>query len=338
MFFLVIFFIQSNNLTSTETETYFLSQILLLDDNNEIIRQALDVDDSFEQNLFFKISTNEDLYFDMVLINNFEQIEFQIDDLDYNKIQKIKIGKTDDDEIISKTVKLRFKDISKGVNDCYLILIRNNVDNLYHKNCISIRFSLNNSNTIIDEIPNPSYLNYTAIEGNINDDMLIFKNKLDIISNENFNDLGIQDNNVKIGEEIEYEAPVMEGLITGVDSGLTRNYNVAVVKDYIKFNTSYVFSQKIRAYGKTTISGLNPLDPYPDWTINVNGSLYKNAKYLYTIPSTSGEKGELSVRANSPYDYNPISGDEYEVYTYHRVRDYYGTLIWNTSHIRRKTY
>ncbi len=41
------------------------------------------------------------------------------------------------------------------------------------------------------------------------------------------------------------------------------NYNYGVVSDYIGFNTSYVFSQKIRRYARTKVDGLNILDPIP---------------------------------------------------------------------------
>lgn len=131
-----------------------------------------------------------------------------------------------------------------------------------------------------------------------------------------------------------------KSMTNGIDSAASLSstpYNVGIVYDYIGFNTSYVFSHKIRGYAKTKVTGLNLFDPIPEWTLYVSGNLYKNYSYLYGMPSTTGY--EVSdVRTDSPYDYNPSSGDQYQVNSYHRVYDYYGTKIWDNSHYRTKTY
>lgn len=128
------------------------------------------------------------------------------------------------------------------------------------------------------------------------------------------------------------------GTVLGAGSRNFRAYNVGVVTDHIGFNASYVLSQKIRGYARTKVTGLNIFDPVPDWTVYAGGNLYKNGRHLYGAPTTSQYGGAGDVRSDSPYDYYPESGDEYYFTSYHTVKDYYGKVVWNTTHYRTKTY
>lgn len=128
-----------------------------------------------------------------------------------------------------------------------------------------------------------------------------------------------------------------EGLISDTGYSKTRANNTAVVVDYLGFNVSYVFSQQVRGYARTKVSSTSLLNP-PSWKAFAGGSLYKNGYYLYGAPTTSTSGSSPDIRSNSPYDYNPKSGDEYKFNSYHTVHDSSGTVVWNTAHYRTTTY
>lgn len=96
-------------------------------------------------------------------------------------------------------------------------------------------------------------------------------------------------------------------------------------------------SDRVRGYAKTTLTCLDAYDTVDTWDLQVSGNLYKNGHYCYGIPSTKDEDSTY-IKVYSAYDNYASDGDDYEVYTYHRVYDYYGTKIWDVSEENSMTF
>lgn len=144
-------------------------------------------------------------------------------------------------------------------------------------------------------------------------------------------------NDAIILEEFETTAEVISGLDSNTTASKSPyNNNYAKVIDYRGFNKNY-WGGSISAYARTRLSPLNPFDP-PEWRNHINGNFYKNHHIYSQLPSTTSHTGALDLRVDSVPDYSARSGDYYELDSFHRVYDYYGTTIWDKTHYDSTTF
>lgn len=125
-------------------DEYINLQILLLDTADEVIIKTIKLDESstkFENDITIALDTNIETNYDVVLLNNYNQINFSINDLEYNEVHKIKLTKTDG--MVRNKFKLRFEELNKGLNDCILVLDRKDFDSNFIDNKVyTVRFTV----------------------------------------------------------------------------------------------------------------------------------------------------------------------------------------------------
>lgn len=171
---------------SVEKDEYISLQLLMVDSDNEILRNTIEVEsnsDQFRNNVSIAHDNNIDKEFDVILLCNYKQVSFSINDLKPAKVQGILLNKTSD--LVRNVFELSFNGISPGINDCILILNEKiSKENDSHL-VFTMRFSV-----LCNEYSSIKHLDFAinntdlTVENSINDKIF-------------FNDLVILDSNLQ---------------------------------------------------------------------------------------------------------------------------------------------
>lgn len=106
-----------------------------------------------EVKLNISFSTNQDLLFNTVLINNFKNVDFSFNSMKSSSLQKIKFPKTKEKSV---DVVLRTENKDLRLNDYILIFVETKndiIDIIKHK-----RFTIKNNVEKLDEVIEPVYI------------------------------------------------------------------------------------------------------------------------------------------------------------------------------------
>lgn len=189
LFTFVLTFIGCSSRVFTEKDEYINLQMLMIDSNNEIIKNSIEINsgsNNFSNNVLIALDSNIDKEFDAILLCNYKQVTFSINDLEASSVQVILLNKTDG--LVRNKFLLTFDGLSPGLNDCILILIEkmssNNDSNLIYTMRFTVtcnaygnkQLHLNSNKNIAHAIEN----RINNIE--LNDDMVILDSDLQVLN------------------------------------------------------------------------------------------------------------------------------------------------------------
>lgn len=127
-----------------------------------------------------------------ILLNNYNQIKYKINDSTEKEIHTINIPKTTGNKYKEYELEISTNHIFNGLNDFILIISypNNDSERIYTKNNKTFRFSVNkNQNSEQNNTSQIKYNDFHQINGEINTEMMVFDTFFDPISNNNFIDL-----------------------------------------------------------------------------------------------------------------------------------------------------
>lgn len=207
---------QMQKLKPTSSTKYNLSiSVQLIDRKNKPILNSLKTENNnFKGDFLIRAATNQDTHFDVVLIKNFKQVAFSIDNASFQIKHSLFIPKTEGKTYYSKKIKIEINDIDPGINDCTLVLLRKEPQSevVFKKRntrrAFATRFSIHNE-SLIAQIPQIICSQaYQVVKGEIPHSIFVFERPFKEITNNHFANyelLSLVDN-LKVGEEVTLHA------------------------------------------------------------------------------------------------------------------------------------
>ncbi|MDA8212221.1 MAG: hypothetical protein M0021_10135 [Clostridia bacterium] len=104
---------------NSRTEKVQLSLgVQMVDQNNKRILKAVKIhNNKFEGNFLITAASNQDTYFDLILINNYKQIEFSLNGTKAQKKHQIFIPKTTEKNYLNSRITITTDNVEGGLND-----------------------------------------------------------------------------------------------------------------------------------------------------------------------------------------------------------------------------
>ena len=157
----LLYFIKGRNSGHTE---YINLQMLLLDKSDNIITETIKLGQNsslFENDLTIALDSNIETNYDVILLNNYNQTCFSINNLEYKDVHHIKFNKTDG--LVRRKFKLSFAGLHEGLNDCILIFDRiDNEGKFADSKVYTVRFTIQVGNNETTEAK--EFFNYDVKE------------------------------------------------------------------------------------------------------------------------------------------------------------------------------
>lgn len=184
----------------------------MVDNNNKPILHAVNFyNNKFKGNFMIRAAANQDTLFDVILINNFKQVDFSINGSKEQKKHSLLIPKANDGNYYSTLFKISFDNIQGGLNDSVLILIRKmaekELDVVPKRRTFATRFAFYNE-SIVEKL-NPTYTSdYQVVKGELAHNILLFEKPFKEIAGnhyENFKTISTIDK-IKVGDIIKLYA------------------------------------------------------------------------------------------------------------------------------------
>jgi hypothetical protein len=141
---------------NSNNKTQLTIGITFSDGKNDTVQKTLDVNSSsFEGEFIIDVSSNQDTTFDVLLLNNFKLVNYSINGGNKQDKHELFFPKTSNNSYIRTSIHITTDEIVEGLNDCELILLRNNnsleemsQQNSYCKRFTFIKSTKNNKNTL----------------------------------------------------------------------------------------------------------------------------------------------------------------------------------------------
>jgi len=183
----VILWIYKSISTSNYEKTELSVGIQMVDQDNKPILRAIKIrDNKFKETFLVNASSNKDTYFDVMLINNFKQMNFSINGGKEARIQQLFIPKTSKGNYFNTGLEISIDNIDNGLNDSELIFLKKIPDPSILKmfpsrNTYTTRFAFYNDDSNKD-IKHLYLSDYQKIEGDLPHDILLFNRSINKIS------------------------------------------------------------------------------------------------------------------------------------------------------------
>lgn len=128
------YIVQAEN---NEDSKYIGVQLSLIDHTGKMILRTIKTeDDIFNGNIMISVDSNSETHYSAILMKNYQQVAFSINNLEKRTVQDIEIPATDG--IVKKKFEISFGLSEDGFNDCLLLLLeKNGKDNVF-----SMRFTI----------------------------------------------------------------------------------------------------------------------------------------------------------------------------------------------------
>lgn len=185
-------------------------RVKMLDNNDKpVLTRVKNYGNKFTGNFLITAASNQDTYFDVILINNYKQTNFSINGNKEQKKHKIFIPKTKVNNFIDSKIQISTSNINVGLNDSALILLRNTKDSNSLKrnpivNTFVSRFAFYNE-TNKQDLDIAFSSDYKIIKGELNHHMFVFKKLFNEIRSNHYETYPVLSmvNNLKIGEKLQ---------------------------------------------------------------------------------------------------------------------------------------
>lgn len=184
--------------------------VKMLDNNNKPVLTAVKNNSGiFTGNFLITAASNKDTYFDVILINNYKQINFSINGNKEQKKHKIFIPKTTGKNFINSKIQISTSHNEVGVNDSALILLRNTKDSNSLKrtpllNTFVTRFVFYNG-TKKKDLDIAFSSDYKIIKGELDHHMFVFEKPFNEIKSNHYETYPVLSmvENLKVGQKLQ---------------------------------------------------------------------------------------------------------------------------------------